>query len=354
MVQSIRHGTGKEDHTQTTYKNLPERMPNSICQSKFGFDNIEILQEYQKFLEEKKLLLLTSTIDTIKVYFENLQIKYTKFENIENLITITYSKIPKAEREAFGNIISKILDQIKDRILNLNFNRDYYNTGNMKLRFHIRNCGYYQNESLNGNDRSPSKDDKEQKDTTGSSQEHDTNLTNHNKSPPKDDKIDIREIPKQDPQDPENNRSTVNNDHILNIRKNVALPKYLLEFWNPEQIRSHLESGHKLFSSNDQNITKKTIRLTESQAEKWDIKEVRAFLRSLSNNDHPGQTNHKNMKIRILQDKIDTLQNENILFREILKQMVIPFVEKGIKIDFKTEKQAEKVNQILEMVFKND
>lgn len=141
MIQSVKHGVGKLDHINTTYKNLPERMPNSFCQEKFGFDNIELLKKYQILPEEKKEFLLKSTIDSIKGYFENLEIKYTTFENKGNQITITYSKILKEKREHFGRIISKILDQIKNRILNFNFNQDYFTTGNMKLRFHIKNCG---------------------------------------------------------------------------------------------------------------------------------------------------------------------------------------------------------------------
>ena len=141
MVQSIKHGIGEYDHTYTTYKNLSDTMPDSICKERFGFENIELLQEYQRLSEETKDLALKKALEEINAYFITVNRDYT-FENKGNLVSIEFLNIPQSERKDFGLIISEILVQIKAKILNLRFNGDYYATGSMKLNFHIKNCGW--------------------------------------------------------------------------------------------------------------------------------------------------------------------------------------------------------------------
>jgi len=141
MVQSIKHGIGEYDHIYTTYKNLPDTMPDSICKEKFGFENIEFLQEYQSLSEETKDLALKKALEEINAYFITVNKDYT-FENKGNLVAIEFLNIPQSEREGFGLIISEIMEQIKTKILNFRFNRNYKSTGIMKLRFHIKNCGW--------------------------------------------------------------------------------------------------------------------------------------------------------------------------------------------------------------------
>jgi hypothetical protein len=196
-------------------------------------------------------------------------------------------------------------------------------------------------------DKSLPENDQEIENQIGSLPKHDRSLKDESKSLPNDDrnhKDKNRSSLKHDPDDPKNNRSTANDDHTLNVRKNVAIPKYLLKYWNPEKIRSHLESDHRSLSSNDQNITK-TIWLTKVQAKNWDTNEVRAFLRSLANNDHPGMVNNDNMKNRILQNKIDALEKDRESFIIVAKMfnsfMKDPKTKQEIFTYFHKDKDSE-------------
>ncbi|MFX1502480.1 MAG: hypothetical protein ACFFDH_16080 [Promethearchaeota archaeon] len=130
-------------------------------------------------------------------------------------------------------------------------------------------------------------------------------------------------------------------DHVeesLSIRKSIRVPISLLEKWNPDEIRSYIESEN--YGSYDamcdhtmkEKTKTKTIWLTDTQSKKWNSKKIKGFLYAKSSH-----TDHTQLKKeekeghtigRTLYDKDSEsllLQELHVLKAEIdlLKQMIL-------------------------------